>query len=362
MISKFGFYQVDQKISFSKLEALEWGAPTWNFNDEVFLQQNWKQEPTQDLWTLYKNRALQIRNTYDYVVIFYSGGSDSHNILSAWLEAGCKIDEIATTWNYETTGDYQNHQNAEITNVVLPDIKKMRDMGFKFTFRLIDIPPIGLDVFNKFPTTFEYFFNFNFQISSIGKQFLREAIKEYKQIIDSGKRLAFVWGKEKPYLFYEDGKFYFQFVDSVDDCVGPYSQSKQNQGWFDELFYWSPDMPELPIKMAHVVKNYLRICDDRDQFNDVPYMSYSAGYSPRLNKHLKIEALKSILYPKWSNLTFCNGKSPSRILGLRDEWFKLSNNENKQKTSEAIKYYLSKTKQKDVGALGPIYSKKYWLE
>ena len=54
--------------------------------------------------------------------------------------------------------------------------------------------------------------------------------------------------------------FYFcHFCDSIDDVVGVYSQKNYKQGWFDELFYWSPDFPLIPIKQSHVIKNFLEL-------------------------------------------------------------------------------------------------------
>ena len=141
---KHGYYEVNGYRTFSKLEAIEiqnktghW--PHWRFNDEVFAQQNWLQEPQLDLYELYKTRARQIRETYDYVVLFYSGGSDSVNILTAWIDAGLKIDEIATVWNLEGSKDSDDYMNAEVDRVVLPGIKRLQDRGVEFKFRLIDI-------------------------------------------------------------------------------------------------------------------------------------------------------------------------------------------------------------------------------
>ena len=157
---KFGFYKVGDKSTYSKLEAIEWSKKDnknfeWVFNDNVYSSIDWKIEPQKDLWSMYKERAIQIRNNYDYVVLWYSGGSDSHNMLLAWIEAGCKIDEIATTWNYEATGDKQNHYNAEITNVVLPDIQALKDKGVEFKFRIVDISNISLNLFEDWKQDFE---------------------------------------------------------------------------------------------------------------------------------------------------------------------------------------------------------------
>ena len=368
---KFGFYKVNDKKTYSKFEAFEWAKQNnskikWIYNDDIFSQHDWTVEPEIDLWELYKERARQIRNSYDYCVIWYSGGSDSHNILHAWLDAGCKIDEIATTWNYKTTGELYNHQNAEITHVVLPDIEKLKKSGYDFKFRLIEIPEISLKLFNVFSTNLEYLFNFNFQISSVGKQFLRDEIQDYKNLINQGKKVCFIWGKEKPYLFFENGKYYTHFADSIDDCVGPYSQNKYKEGWYDEMFYWTPDFPILPIKMAHVVKNFLKLNQDKKYYNEIDYNIVKNepinNRPPNKNMTLKIEIIKSILYPKWLNKIYCNGKSPTRIFGLRDDWFVKSNIHELQKTKEALKNYLLTTNQNSKKSLMTFYSQKYWLE
>jgi len=359
--NKFGYYTVGNKKTYSKYEAFEWGTPTWHFNDEVFSSYDWKKEPDISLSNLYKNRVRQIREKYDYCVLWYSGGSDSHNILQAWLDSGCKLDEVATTWNYETTGEYYNHYNAEITHVVLQDIKKLKDKGFDFNFRLLNIPEYGLKTFAKFNNDLEYHFNYNLQLSSIGKQFIRDEVKDYKNLIEQGKKVCFIWGKEKPYIFYEDGRYYFSFIDSIDDCLGPYTQSKFNSGWYDELFYWTPDMPELAIKAAHVIFNFLKISDDVSCFRSEPYDNYSC-YSNKLNMHLKINVLKKLLYPKWSDKIYCNGKSPTRILGLRDDWFTQSDSKQLDIMLDILTNYNKIAGKTNTKALCPIYSKKYWLE
>jgi hypothetical protein len=38
------------------------------------------------LKTLYKERAQQLRDNYDELILYYSGGSDSHNILHTFLQ------------------------------------------------------------------------------------------------------------------------------------------------------------------------------------------------------------------------------------------------------------------------------------
>ena len=201
-------------------------ASHWNFNDEVFSAVNWRQEPAADLWSLYEDRARQIRNQYDYVVLFYSGGSDSHNILNAWIAADCKIDEIATVWNYGASADKQDHCNAEITNVVLPDIETLRNRGLEFKFRLIDISQFSLDTFDAFGTSYEYYVNRYFSINNPSRALFRDKIDDYKNMIAAGKRVAFIWGVEKPKIEHDAQGMYSYFVDAIDNCVSPYVQER----------------------------------------------------------------------------------------------------------------------------------------
>jgi hypothetical protein len=367
---KFGFYKVGERSTYSKFEAIEWSKQSninteWDFNRSVFDFIDWKTEPEIDLWTLYKLRAKQIRDSYDYVVLWYSGGSDSHNILHAWLDAGLKIDEIATTWNYEATGDYFNHYNAEISNVVLPDIKLLQQK-YELKFRLVDISQYCVDLFQSWGNEFEYHINFHPSVNNPAKHLFRDKITDYKDMIEAGKKVCFVWGKEKPFLRLENGKHYFQFSDNIDNCVGPYVQRNYYKGWYDELFYWTPDLPLIPVKQAHVIKNFLDNTTNTSFFENVRENRYQTnGISKQLNMHLRDDVIKTLIYPKWSNTIFCNGKAPSFAYSLRDSWFLESNINEATRYYEMIDSYYKKTEHdesKKRRNIVPHYSPKYWIE
>ena len=364
---KFGFYRTGDRTSYSKFEAVEWskvnGQPvTWDFNRSTFDAIDWTKEPETDLWEMYKQRARQIRDAYDYVVLWYSGGSDSHNLLLAWIDAGCKIDEIATTWNYEATGEYLNHYNAEITTVVLPDIKKLQEK-FDFKFRLVDISQFCIDLFPTWTTEFEYNTNFHMSPNNPARSLFREKIDDYKNLIAQGKKLCFVWGKEKPMLKYsrQSNKHFVEFHDSIDNCITPYVQKNYYKGWYDELFYWTPDYPLIPVKQAHVIVNYLKICNDRDQFTTSRTFN---GFSQKFDMYLRDNTIKTLIYPKWSNDIFCNGKASSFVYSLRDEWFLKSNLENRKRFMEIADSYFRTVDPDDHErkSTWPLRSGAYYIE
>lgn len=364
---KFGFYRVGERTTYSKFEAVEWSKTNnheveWDFNNKIYSALDWTKEPETDLWEMYKQRARQIRAAYDYVVLWYSGGSDSHNMLLAWIDADCKIDEIATTINYEATGDYQNHYNAEITNVVLPDIKLLKEK-FDFKFRVVDISQFCIDIFDRWKIEFEYNVNFHMSPNNPARSLFREKIEDYRELIAQGKKLCFVWGKEKPSIRYsrKHDKHYLEFCDNVDNCVTPYVQRNYFRGWYDEFFYWTPDFPLIPIKQAHVQLNFVKHCRERKLFTTI--RSFNC-YSKKFDAYLNDEALKSVIYPKWSSDIFCNGKATSFVYSLRDEWFLNSNLDHRGRFLDIAESYFRTVDPEDTERkyLYPIKTGVYFIE
>ena len=72
---QFGYYTVGPQFkTYSKLQAIEEMQRTgthleWHFNKQQYGTYNWTQEPAESLDELYRRRAQQIRDSYDYVVI-----------------------------------------------------------------------------------------------------------------------------------------------------------------------------------------------------------------------------------------------------------------------------------------------------
>ena len=64
------------------------------FHDELFSKINWTQEPIDTLENLYIARAKQLREQYDYLILQFSGGSDSSQVLQTFLRNNIFLDEI----------------------------------------------------------------------------------------------------------------------------------------------------------------------------------------------------------------------------------------------------------------------------
>jgi diphthamide synthase (EF-2-diphthine--ammonia ligase) len=67
---------------------------------------------------LYDLRARQLREKYDYLILSYSGGADSHNVLMSFIKQGIHLDEIVVNTmekgNKKSTSI--NNKNVQATN------------------------------------------------------------------------------------------------------------------------------------------------------------------------------------------------------------------------------------------------------
>jgi hypothetical protein len=328
-IDKFGYYTVGNKKTYSKLDAIlthgkTGNHPDWHFNDQEFSLHDWTIEPAEGLDELYRARAQGIRDRYDYLVLFYSGGADSTNILQTFLKNDIKLDEIAQFHSHEgDNGDSDSNFSAEVTKVAIPWSLKVTDQYTHIKHRVIDQSQLIESIYEMPEIKYDFLFQQNTCISpnNFSRAYLRKVVKDYSDMIAQGKRVCFIWGGEKPRLYQIDGKYCFRFLDMIDNCVSPMLQQSPQDGYYDELFYWSPEFATGLIKQSHMVMRDMKTLP----LNDV---NFTDDYSPfgsvtRNGKrwNLTNHGLHQIIYPGWDISTFSVGKKRSPILSLRDSWY-----------------------------------------
>jgi len=331
---QFGYYSVGSHTVFSKVEALEISkrinAPIqYHFNDAEFSACNWSKEPGDSLHELYERRAQQIRLKYDYVVLFYSGGADSHNMLESFLHAGVEPDEIASFHSYDADYDKSSTFNREIFETAIPYVQQLKASGrlsAGVQHRLIEMGGI-ISQFNKDVDwhNFCYFVNSSVSINNVARSRLRKYIKDWANIIAAGKSLCLVWGYDKPRVNQVDDCFYLEFMDIQDNCISVINQQYPQSGYFDEMFYHTPDIPEIAVKQAHIVKNFLTSASASH-----PYLTQNItglGHVMKLvngekKAHwLTQNALSYLIYPWFNDKLYYEGKPKDIITSKRDTWF-----------------------------------------
>jgi hypothetical protein len=404
---QFGYYLVGNYKTYSKIEALErahlFNIPIkWIFNDDVFSNHPWHTDTQEDLKKLYKKRAEQIRNKYDYIVLWYSGGADSFTVLKTFQENNIHVDEIAQYHAYEGEKTWNSYLNKEIETVALPQTQEFLKKMPHTKHRIVDLTPIIKSVYdlddNKF--NFIYKSNKSFGPDQLARTYFREKIPDWQKIIASGKKLCFIWATDKPPVRYDDinNKYYLEFMDIIDGAgVGPRTQMLNRKEEYDELFYWSPDAVDIIARQAHIIINYLRNTPKQDL--DSTYLtrdpcSYAMAFDGdvvpvlyrksktsiiinNLKYYLTTKGLHRLIYPDWNEDTFTLGKQLSNIFNIRDRWW-FNEHEDKDQTMfiGAIQSYYKKFtrwgfdffKQSHLNHdfrninIDQCFSKKYYLE
>lgn len=324
---KLGFYTVGNQRYKSKIDACIAGTqqnihPQWHFCDNVWQAVDWSQEPETDILELYRMRARQIREQYDYVIVNYSAGSDSQTLVDAFFDAGCHIDEIVTIWNRKHTS--QVIANPGVTN------PKNIEAEFDLTTRqgLEQIknrsPQTKITYYDVSQATLDHYRLYN------GEEWLKTTTehlnphyvvrwsntRERTQLLtlDRGQRTAVVAGVDKPRLCIKDNRYAVYFLDTlVNNCQGGY-----NNNDYDNidlvLFYWDPDLPEIVVKQAHMIMRWFEQNPALKPIIQWPSHSYTSRQTYEVIS-------RSVIYPQWPLNSFQCQKPGSTVWCDWDNWF-----------------------------------------
>ena len=244
--------------------------PKFYFNDDIFSKIDWTREPNFSLEDLYKFRAKQIRDEYEYVVLSYSGGSDSTEILETFLNNNIFIDEIQTV---HYSGLIKKTEESIIMNndslavmleyqkAVLPKLKRVRELSPNTKITEIDVSEYthnqitnnkldymglsgqttnGTGLIKPLRTNTFYMHNYNQQNFKISK------------------KTAFVRGYDKPILNIENGRLMFRFSDITLHGVKMIRSGQIDDLYTFEDFFWSRKFPLIPVKQSHVIKKRIQ--------------------------------------------------------------------------------------------------------
>jgi hypothetical protein len=381
---KLGYYRVGEFKTYSKVEAIEAHArtgihPHWHFNEEVFKSYNWRVEPTESLEDLYARRAKEIREKYDYVSIFYSGGADSGNIVNTFVDNGLKIDEIVTYNFHALDPRRDNFFHAEQYQVSYPKLEELKKRGVSFKHKVIDLSDIVYKILlnPSLQNNLAYWTNSAFGITHLALGFVRESDPDYLRLAEQSLTHAFIFGIEKPRIYIVDGKYCIRFVDMIDTGPSIRTQILARDWEHDELFYWAPESCDLICKQGHVLMRFLKKNREIMQINEdirddnrrirIPMIEETfckPGTSDGLSYR---EILNWLIYPGFNPYTFSMGKPMSVLRSLRDEYWRkdVIFDQPFQRLTEHLasldKYWYQNTNNIEAGLKGMI-SPPYFLE
>lgn len=336
---RYGYYQIGNAKSYSKIDLIDMHhrmpqAWHWNYNNEFFGSYNWSQEPAANIDELYRRRALQLREKYDYLVLYYSGGYDSTNVLYSFLDNNIPIDEICV---YYSSHDCVSNQYLELNSVTWQKIQRLQDQYPNLKVRKIDYSEQiinwtqSIDQLGYGGNLLDMFGNMLSINRLIVDQFY-DTVDDWKALLEQGKKLAWVTGGDKPMLRYIDGQWIFNFHDAIlHSPITPLRQiiDQGNIGTY-ELFYWAPEpeCADIIIKQCHLIKNHYKQQAQAD-FSKIPN---NKGFQPGWGWEIDNMAqhFVKLIYPRnfVNPEIFFTRKNSKFIFGNRDQWFFESNHDN----------------------------------
>lgn len=280
---KFGYYLVGEELFTNKVLALHRATetnihPTWHYHNEIYNKLPWHQDLDVELKFLYGMRAKQLREKYDYVIVSFSGGSDSWTIVKAFHDYNVHIDEIFVRWPISATKDKfcLDRNNKHPSNIlsewdlaILPALEEFRDWFPNTRFTIVDWSD---RFFSETVTDDDWLYCLPQDYLNPGAipKFTSISDQERK-MIESGKSTVLIDGIDKPQLWLVDGKIYCYFLDKLVNAHPP-----EIDGRNVEHFYWSPDFPEITHCQARQIYNkvktqpeYLKMIDRRHPYNHV---------------------------------------------------------------------------------------------
>lgn len=310
-----GFYIVDGITYTSKtiaaIDASKKKCPMqWYFYNQVW--EKFSKEKSHllgkiDLDTLYNQRAQQLRDKYDYLILNYSGGSDSHNILMSFLNNRIKLDEIYVTW------DAAGGSKVYTPNTVVKGAENLLsewDYVLKPSLEWIAQyhPEIKITVKNPLEVNIDSLYSDN-TLEGPGHYFGVFEMMRQNTISDSireqaskGKTVADIWGIDKPNIIFDNGSAYLYFLDitayGTPRNVVPY-------GGTSEFFYYAVDMPELVFEQGYKILQYF--IQNKSQAERLELMKITR-YDWNRNQWYN-NLVKTLIYTTWDHTKFQVDKS-----------------------------------------------------
>ena len=324
-----GIYYVNNKVYTDKIEAvLEANKTnaeiTWDFHQARFKKINWSIEPSKSLTELYKIRAQQIRDEYDYVVVMFSGGADSTNVLHSFLSNNIHVDEVVASIPLSGLRDfkasYDNGASNNASEWFLTTTPYLKEVAQKY-------PNVKISINDFFETmlefkTDEWIYKSSDHIHpTTSARYDLSQLTHIRQLADQGKKIAVIYGSEKPLLIFHENKILNSITDiGVNVPRQPFADFYANVDIV--LFYTTPQMPVILAKQSHEISKAMFSLPQYQYIKDLildtswpkeKKLSYENGVYQR--------AIVPIIYPDINYNSFQALKSKDVFMADHDWWF-----------------------------------------
>ena len=310
MNKKLGYYTCNGVEFSSKIRAAIYSEATnhplkWHFNEEVFSKFPWHIEPEVSLSKLYDMRAKQIREEFDYIIVCYSGGSDSNNMVESFIRQGLHIDEIVSNYPIEASEKFlSTNPNDNTSSNTINEFKfhtadrlnYIKNKCPNTKIKMLDTS--NLVIKNLINTEDKYWVLNRKEVLNPGgtNQFNYTHFNDIRKQFDKDKKIAMLVGIDKPRCQIIDNNFYLYFSDKVANIVNVDDYLTEYPNSTPVYFYWDPENILALAKQAHTLLAWLKA--------NPQYQKYWKTRDFKTTREIHEPLLKSVLYsdtwdPNW---------------------------------------------------------------
>ncbi len=324
-----GFWSVNTNACFfDKGEALRYASMLservlrYHYFDEVYSTVDWGTEPTETLSQLYKSRALQLRDEYEYVALSFSGGADSTNVLKSFINNNIKLDEVVVWYPIKAT--------EKVAHTFDPNNKSAGNIIHEYEYAALPMlkwlavhhPEIKITVLDYTDVSFDIVSAGNMHKSTIGgcvshamttgQYLMTDHLRKVK------KKCCQLLAVDKPRVRYnkDSRKFECYFLD-FNSLLGHWPSNTFNKDEpKTEYFYYSFQMPKILIKQCYEIKKALLYSDEEQHYdNDVMSTKSHMHFNPHT------DFIKKVLYADWDTSVFQADKAIKYFYHEHTTWF-----------------------------------------
>jgi hypothetical protein len=247
--SQLPIWRVHDQIFYHKLSAILSTTDVGMIKYDCFHSSldaiNWSIEPSETYQELCRQRAREIRDSHDWVRLWYSGGADSHTALMSFYHAGCAPDEVITMrWSGMT--QQGNPVNIETDQLVTPLLGQLQEMFPRTRFRTIEYHN---DWFQRNMNQDWYLYMFKHEFNAMFARNISVSHDIDPQLLDAYQKyatVANVTGEPKPNILHRNGEWWATIIDS--QIAGMHGVPGL------QMFHLSPSAPDLFVKQCHMLK------------------------------------------------------------------------------------------------------------
>lgn len=317
------------------------------YRDNEYEKIDWKVEPTESLHQLYKERAQQIRDSYDYVTLCYSGGIDSTNVLETFYYNNIHIDEIVSVGSFsqDVNRDIDFNHNKDIYDNVMSNLARFNLPNTKKTF--IDYTEYFNDLSN-----FSLYQDYNaeyYKYIGVYPSVTYLFWYDLPKFLNSKKNSTIIYGIEKPFIQIDNtGRFFFEHSDL---SMRSYSNYKTG-GSCRSNFYSDPEAEKIIRKQMHIIKNhFIEKVVVKEEMSERHFFHHT-NYSDIIHK---------LIYDIKNPLQYVSTKGTNVFLSQRDNYIKSKTNSEIFRLYAHAMQHMVKNYGLTLNNRYEILSKRYYL-